>query len=65
MHLTFSVATLSVVSGLKIGIRRLSEICFVLGRLNKGAICVFPKDYFIFFILFSHYFCQCLSYVYL
>ena len=33
-----SVATLSVISGIKIGIRRLSEICFGLGRYRTGGI---------------------------
>ena len=37
MHCTFLVATLSVVSGLRIGIRRLSKICFGLGMCTKAA----------------------------
>ncbi len=36
--IVFSVATISVVSGIHIGIRRLSEICFGLGTEGGCAI---------------------------
>ena len=44
LNVSVSVATLSVISGMKVGIRRLSEICFGLGKLI-GKILQRKKDH--------------------